>query len=551
MSVYPNKGLAPRILIVDNDPRTRESLQALMVHWGYIPVIADGEGDSLIKDAKQKARDQRCHLALVDMRLIDDFDMNDRSGLDLVQELKPALSIVTSAYGDEEVASESLEEKGASAFVGKQRGPKVLKEKLEKVLLTVCAVKKDLYIEPLEVMHQITGTMFKGEDIQFSDQVADILSRLFPDARGLHIEKLGKDHESSYISTVPRPKSVILKVYERIGEDEMQPVLVKLARAEKIDKEVSRYKSFIRRQLVGLYTANLEDSTCAWDIGGAIYSYFGDAEVIPFSQFFQKEGIENIHRCLKHFFTTTWSAHYRKVKKVINTSLFDLYCQVWGTEWYERALSFCDLDMNLLLGQGQWKVVNTLNPIKWLKEHVVENNSNDLDQINKVFVAVTHGDLHGDNMLIDENNIAWVIDFERTGEGHVLQDFVELESDIIIRLNCLDENFLDFYQLCLAITKYEKIQPPMESEIAFIDKEIQKALLTVSIIRSLALEITNVSNFREYLFGLLFNSIFRATITPDKPLTENQKRALVLASIICRRLDHWDKPWPPEEWREI
>ena len=318
MTAHLNQILAPRVLIVDNDPRTRESLQALMNHWGYIPVIADGEGDSLIENAKHKARDQRCQLAIVDMRLIDDFDMNDRSGLDLVQELKPALSIVTSAYGDEEVASESLEEKGASAFVGKQRGPKVLKEKLEKVLLTVCAVKKDLNIEPSEVMNQVSGTMFKGEDLQFSDQIADILARLFPDAHDLRIEKLGKDHETSYISTVPRPKSVILKVYERIGEDEMQPVLVKLARAEKIHKEVSRYKVFIRRQLVGLYTANLEDSACAWDIGGAIYSYFGDADVIPFSQYFQKEGIENIHRCLKHFFTTTWSAHYRKAKEVAN-----------------------------------------------------------------------------------------------------------------------------------------------------------------------------------------------------------------------------------------
>ena len=154
-------------------------------------------------------------------------------------------------------------------------------------------------------------------------------------------------------------------------------------------------------------------------------------------------------------------------------------------------------------------------------------------------------------MLIDENNIAWVIDFERTGEGHALQDFVELESDIINRLKCSKENFPAFYQLCMLITGQKEIQLLDKSEVISTDQEMQKALETISSIRLLARESTNISNFQEYLFGLLFNTIFRATITPDDPLTDHQKRALMLASIICHRLDYWDMPWPPEEWQRL
>lgn len=549
MTVHPILKQSPRVLIVENDPRTRESLQALISHWGYKPVIAEGEGEAITEDAIRKAREQRCQLAIVDMRLLDDFDINDRSGLDLVQKLKPAVSIVTSAYGDEEVVSESLEEKGASAFVGKQRGPKVLKEKLERVIQTVCAVKKDFTIEPYDVVEQITKILFKENNVQFSDQLADVLAKLFPNVCEIRIEKPGKNQPSLTISTVPRPKSVILKVYERVGENEKQPVLVKLARAEKIDKEVSRYEDFIRRQLVGRYTANLEGSTCAWDIGGAIYSYFGDADVLPFSYYFQNESIENIKQCLEHFFTTTWSAHYKKAKVVNDVSLFDLYCQVWGTDWHERAVGLQDFELELFMGKDKWEALHAIHPIKWLKRHFLENKESDISTTEKTFLAVTHGDLHGDNMLIDKDHIAWVIDFERTGEGHALQDFVELESDIINRIKCSHENLRAFYQLCITITGQQEIASLSKNAVASNDQEIQKVLGAISIIRSTARESTNISNFREYLFGLLFNTIFRATITPDDPLSDHQKRALMLASIICHRLEHWDEPWPPEEWQ--
>ena len=552
MNVPLGMMLSPRVLIVDNDPRTRESLDALISHWGYIPVIAEGEGEALIEDAKAKAKAHRCQVAIVDIRLLDDSDVKDKSGLDLVRQLKPAISsIVTSAFGNVDVVSESLEEKGASAFVAKESGPKVLKDKLEKVICKVCAAKKELVIGPLDVVNQVSRTLFKGGSIQFSDQFVDILYRLFPNVDGLRIEKLSKDYESSDISTVPRPKSVILKVYERIGENEMQPVLVKIARTKKINEEVSRYTAHIRQQLVGLYVPRLEDSTCAWDIGGAIYSYFGSADAVPFSQYFQKESAENIIQCLRHFFATTWSAHYQRAKIVTNESLYKHYCHVWGDEWYDRAVKFQDLDVGPIMGQKHWESIQAPHPIEWLVNLAMKDSSQTANPSHEILVAVTHGDLHGDNILIDENHIAWVIDFERTGEGHALQDFVELEADIINRLKFTSENSSAFYQLCLVITKQDEIQALNQDDINSTDQEAEKALQIISAVRSLAREATKISNFREYLFGLLFNTIFRATITPDDPLTDHQKRALMLASIICHRLDHWNEPWPPEEWRDI
>ena len=45
-------------------------------------------------------------------------------------------------------------------------------------------------------------------------------------------------------------------------------------------------------------------------------------------------------------------------------------------------------------------------------------------------VAITHGDLHGGNVLVRERGGTWLIDFYKTRRGPALRDFAELECDI-------------------------------------------------------------------------------------------------------------------------
>ncbi len=73
--------------------------------------------------------------------------------------------------------------------------------------------------------------------------------------------------------------------------------------------------------------------------------------------------------------------------------------------------------------------------------------------LKKTRVAITHGDLHGDNLLVDNQKNVWVIDFERCGEGHILQDFIELEADIFNRLEEHNDNFSAYLKMCFTILK--------------------------------------------------------------------------------------------------
>jgi hypothetical protein len=356
------------------------------------------------------------------------------------------------------------------------------------------------------------------------------------------MERLDSSDFFTHSSDVPRPGSVVLKVFE----EDYEPVVVKLARRRKIEIEVENYERFIARRVSRGLSARLERHAELWDIGGALYSYIGDFDVVTFSRYYEDHPFEDIRECLITFFTVSWGRYYKNCKPVNNVSLFELYKGVWG-DWYTKSVKGFSTD-GLCQEEGNTQLPGLPNPIEWLKKWIAENPCRDTSVVENTQMAVTHGDLHGGNLLIDSRKNTWVIDFERTGEGHALQDFVELEADIINRLQAHVMKTGAFYRMCLLIAGQTEIKELDKKEMKNPDPAIRKALKTISVIRSLALKCTGISDARQYLLGLLFNMIFRATINNEETYRDRQRQALLLAAIFCHRLEHWNEPWPPEEW---
>jgi len=60
-------------------------------------------------------------------------------------------------------------------------------------------------------------------------------------------------------------------------------------------------------------------------------------------------------------------------------------------------------------------------------------------------VCMVHGDLHGDNVMVDPKDNAFVIDFGKTGLGNALEDFTWLETYLLMAYPEYDEE--DFVQM--------------------------------------------------------------------------------------------------------
>lgn len=534
----------PRILVVDDEPEPRQDYQELLEFWGYEPVLALGKGEDLLQDAIQKAQNARCPLALVDMRLQDGTDPNDISGLNLIPRLRPTRAIVVSAYGGKSHMRLATE-RGALTFLGKEEGPLVLKEALENALHQLCASQRDLAFDPAEALVQVANVLAAPDAAYLEEQVQDTLARLFPEAKHLKIEYLGDGPMTAPLTSVPRPRSVILKV----TADDHQPVIVKLARARKMRQEVERYRKYIQGYIFAHLNPQLDAHEILWDVGGARYTYLGSSgDLQTFAKYYASASMEEIQRSLRQFFTQSWGSLYRKTQSRRRISPFEAYCEVWGRSWYdERLAHFEPPDPALVMGAERWQALGVPEPVTWLKRRLsLEQEASPLTQA-EITLAITHGDLHGDNLLIDKKGNTWIIDFERSGPGPNLQDFAELEADILNRLAPCQNDFQTFYRLCLYAARPERLEATQELEQA-ADTDIVKAMQTISALRLLAHEITGESETRLYLWGVLLNTLFRITIlNPQRDLLQ-QQRSMMLASILCHRLDHWGEPWPPAAW---
>jgi hypothetical protein len=92
--------------------------------------------------------------------------------------------------------------------------------------------------------------------------------------------------------------------------------------------------------------------------------------------------------------------------------------------------------------------------------------------------------MHSRNVLLDPNQQAWLIDFYRSGPGHLYRDLIELESDIkFVLLDVTDLPTLLQFESALLSAKFFSDKPTLPT---FRQAELRKAFEVVQGIRYIA-----------------------------------------------------------------
>jgi CheY-like chemotaxis protein len=516
--VKPNH--PPRILVVDNEEITRFDMLKNLKHWGYAAFLAEGEGPELMEDAEHKARYHRCHLALVDLHLMDDYDPRDLSGINLINRLEPTSTIIVSNSTDFRMTTNSIK-RGALDYVGKSEGPARLREALDSNIVDLSyGCSKQQINWPAGLSSARVSELLNAEAPV--DEANDVLIRLFKDYHTVKIEPLGRNPKVA-LSAKIRPHSFVFQV--RADEDE--PVIVKLARAARVKREVENYNAHVRNKLPGSFCPALQHHCELWDIGGACYTLLGANGIRTFSSIYAGSPVEDLLKPLQLFFGEMWTHRYASTREDQEHSLFEAYRRLWSKDWYEGLPVWADVRPGLP------------EPSAWLRQRIGLDGGPDASHLPQQYTAVCHGDLHGDNLLVDHNGSPWVIDFERTGPGPLLVDFVEFEADILNRLSGFEDgDQAEFETLCQIVARPASLSDPLEVDSRASDRA-RKALAVAQCLRQFAVKVSGSNDPRPYLWGLLFTTLFRARLLQKQGGQPGQlDRTLYLASRLCRRLDN-------------
>ncbi len=538
MTQQPNA----RVLIVDDDPLVNKQLQELLEPLFVIDIV-QGYGHTLITNAVERAKLFRPHIAIVDLSL-EPANKSDRGGLRILEQLKQLSSvhcILYSAYVTPEISR--LAEKYSAVAVGKEEPPQRLLDIVTEKAQENCAVFRGVVFHRVSAPSSEQIVQVLGLPKSTPNDIADdILVQLFP-SRKIILERVDESAITPEITS--RGHSAVLKIRP---DDRIEPLIVKLAPQKNIKEEGENFIEFIDRNLSGQFSAKLQGPpTIFWDVGAIVYSFLSAPKggITSFRSFYSEHSAQSILKPLYHFFTETWGGLYKREPAPLTKTMFSSYNQSWHSRLERRLVKFPNQGKEIHFPE----LLNTLlNPVSWVLRH----KDNSLFPLARK--AITHGDLHGDNIFVDDSH-AWAIDFERSGWGHILRDFVELELDILSRLISSEMSLPELLGLLATLAEPKKLGDRYRlADRYIISAGSKKAFDVILGLREIAEQQTGFTDYREYYWGLLLDAVFVATLTPDDtprsktPRSEDiqRKRALVYGAVLCSRLENWNEKWPVE-----
>jgi Response regulator containing CheY-like receiver, AAA-type ATPase, and DNA-binding domains len=525
-----------RILVVDDLEKWRDEVSASLIRAGFHVDAVDSPATAL-----QRLSDSFYHLMVLDIRMVE-TDPDNVEGMDFLRSLDErgeAMKIVVlSAHGTKGQMREAFKDYKIADFIQKEEfdNHAFLQSVREVFSESNINLALDVHWEGSSTMHAVINLIIDNERVKrdsvLSEQIApeldDLLCRLFFQAQSLRVRPM----------TPGRSGAGVLWVEPFNEEGAGRRVIVKFGDQRKIDLEYRNFKEYVEPFIGGGRTTTVLGLRRTPRLGGIEYSLLGTTseQLESFESFYRRASVAQISETLDRLFFDTcanWYASPSRLKLHDLTAdyeeLFNLSLENLGRTLFENLKSVQgkrDLYFKAL-GDNR----SFTNPILALGDQHVRRST---------YVCITHGDFNENNILVDENGETWLIDFLRTGRGHILRDVAQLDS--VVRLNLLasEEASLDErLKLEETLCKPEKFDDLQHLDVNLLTENaaLAKAYSTVLNLRLLAAKLVarnphnEISEYYAALTYYALNSI-RFYSTP----TVQREHALLSACLLVDRL---------------
>lgn len=538
------------ILFTDNDPDSLRARAEFLERAGYAVIRA-----ATPVEARRHLEDGRIDLAILDIRLENDKDEKDVSGLTLAREVARRVpKILLTGFPTIIAAKEALRPQlnglpVAVDFVAKQEGPEALIQAVERALAQYVRINWDLTIhfaEPQSFhgwVRQIFGHGFPNDQLDgWAQEIEKLVRRMFYEYSDVLLDYIPTGREGEVLAWV-RPK-----------KSQEEPIegrsLFKCSTPEAVRAEKESFAKFARMSgvLSGEWVLAMARQVESEHFAATLYSPIPLVlePVEWLAEYFQWHQADEVIRVLEEFFEKVGKTIYAQHcspegEKTLNA----LYREQVGLvpehvpeEIFRKALDeiveymrlqhFVAVHMqtesetiSFRLGGGE---LTCPDPTPY----IYRDAGLFALPVRRHFSL---GNMDGYNILVDRQGKARVTDWAAFGPAPLLSDFIALESKVRfewIKTTNL-EQICDFEERLSAIKPFEE---PIDLKGEW-PSDLDKSLKVVATLRRLAASILEEADPAEYQFGILFHAA--RLIVTDTPL-DRKAHALMAASLICRSL---------------
>jgi DNA-binding NarL/FixJ family response regulator len=550
------------VLLADNEDSVLRSIGRTLTNAGHFVLAARS-----VQQAKEILAEERVHAIVVDIRLEDDSDEDDVSGLELAAEVDGVVGkVITTGFDLSQRAIDRIWGSITSKinpgplYVNKFDEPEKFVATVNRALREQVRISPDLGIfyspgaEPEHLIDQIPA--LKDAPLstrrRAAEELDDLLRKLFVGAQAVKVYAMTPGRGGSGVARV-RPAYRTRKAKLEEGNF----VAVKFGQRINFMREIENYDQHIERFFPRFATFLIGEAACTQQLGGGKFVFMGMPDEMPgdFQNFYLDPdvGPDAIVEVIRNIFETSWSIWYDHKDSWIEGEDADL-SQSFGDQLFDDVEPWAELDGTLgkLLNDepvhgisfGSPTASDQLEVVLNGKRQVLPNPVSFLKSKTSVlprprFVCVTHGDMTPRNIFVDRRRYAWLIDFYKTGLGPALRDVADLESSIkfqLVKTNKLGA-LCEFESAILAPTSFAE---PISFSNPLRLPELDRALSAVRELRAQAYRIAEAEDMAEYYASLLFFAAKMITWhgissleTKRRPI--RQRHALYSAALLCRK----------------
>jgi len=543
------------ILFADNDRDFVEARSEFLETKGYTVLKAFSPGE-----ARNILNHRRVHLAILDIRLTDDTD-GDISGVELALEATydPLPKIMLTGFPTVETAKLTLKRRvnrlpAAVDYVpkrgeGEKKGSEVLIEVVEQAFDQYVCINQDLNIRwgrqnellSPHLASQIYPDLSREWLTERTGELEDLFRKLFYEYGQVTLGRILTRREGWILLTafaypVQRPEEQFIVAY---------------GQREKVQQEAKHYRSFVPDR-AGEKVVSLAKFAETIHFGATAYRLVGGEveKVTTFVDFYHRQPGDKVLAAVKDLFHVALQPWYEKGQEKQPRPL-EIFCRervesegkaLTQPELEKRVNDVCraaltagirGLDCSphkLTFRPSKGTVISYPNPAPYLYEQRIVLSPPTL-------CGVTHGRLDGASVLVDRTGQTWVVDFEKTGIGPLIRDFVSLETSVkfdILREADLSKRH-ELERRLLAMGHLGE-----EIGTKGLDPAGGKALQTIGQIRSQAAAVVG-SEMEPYWVGLLFCAAERLLDYQSELRYTREEMAifahiLLSAGMMCQQL---------------